>query len=108
MGEASGTVFLADSSGRNGLGRIIVNFYNSDAVLVARTVTEADGYFSFLGLVPGSYTAQIDKAQLQKLQLVSASLSFNILPGIEGDIVNGLQFMLHSTREKNINTAENK
>lgn len=108
MGEASGTVFLADSSGRNGLGRIIVNFYNSDAVLVARTVTEADGYFSFLGLVPGSYTAQIDKAQLQKLQLASASVSFNILPGIEGDIVNGLQFILHSTREKNINAEKNR
>lgn len=105
MGEVSGTVFLADSAGKKGLGRVIVNIYNSDTIIVAKTVTEADGYFSFLGLVPGSYTAQIDKTQLQKLQLASDSLPFTILPGTAGDVVNGLQFLVYPTRKKEINAA---
>lgn len=94
VGEASGTVSLDDGKGKRGIGRIIVNFYSSDGLLVARTVTEDDGYFSFLGLAPGSYSIRVDKAQMEKLHMVAAQLSFNIIPGKEGDMVNDLELIM--------------
>ena len=99
VGEVSGTVYHNDANGKNGLGRVIVNFYDSGSILVARTVTEADGYFSFMGLAPGNYTARIDAAQIQKLQMVaSPALSFKILSNIVGDVADGLQFVLQPVK----------
>ena len=94
-GEVSGTVYLNGSKGKKGLGRIIVNFYNSNSAFAGRTITEADGYFSFMGLAPGIYTASVDNSQLQKLKMKSLStLSFTILPNKDGDVADGLQFVL--------------
>ncbi len=72
QGEATGTVDLEDRGVKSGLGRIIVNFYNSANVLTARALTEEDGYFSYFGLAPGAYHARIDTAQLRKLNMVSS------------------------------------
>jgi hypothetical protein len=97
VGEVAGTVFLKDAKGKNGLARIIVNIYNSNLKLVAKTLTEADGYFSLMELPPGNYTAQVDAAQIQKLQMISsAAISFKIQPKNEGDVVDGLQFVLQA------------
>lgn len=99
VGEVAGTVFLKDSNGKNGLGRIIVNIYDSNLKLVAKTLTEADGYFSLMDLAPGNYTAQVDAVQAQKLQMaVSASIPFKILPKRDGDVVDGLQFVLQALK----------
>ena len=99
VGKASGIVYYDGAKGKIGLGRVIVNSYNSDSVLVGRTVTEADGYFSFMGLAPGSYTVQIDAVQLQKLQMIaSPALSFKILSTSEGDVAGELRFILRSVR----------
>lgn len=98
-GEASGSVVLSNAKGNRGLGQIIVNFYNSNAILVGRTVTESDGYFSFMKLAPGAYTAQIDSTQLHKLQMASSpALSFKILSNKDGDVMDGLPFVLHSLK----------
>jgi hypothetical protein len=94
MGEVSGTVFQQDSTGKKGMGRIIVNFYNSNGEYAGRTISESDGYFSFMGLKPGYYTAQIDHAQLQKFNWTSASIPFTILSKTEGDYVSGLELIL--------------
>lgn len=95
MGEVSGTVYLKGNTGTNGLGRIIVNIHNSDSVIVARVLSESDGYFSYMGLAPGSYTIAIDAEQLLKLQMDSPPiLSFRIQSSTEGDVVDGLQFVL--------------
>jgi len=96
VGEVTGTVYLGGSGGQKGQGRIIVNFYRSDSTLVARTLTEADGYFSYLGLVPGEYEATIDTAQLNKLHMTASpsSLPFTISAGLDGDVVDGLEFVL--------------
>jgi hypothetical protein len=99
VGEVAGTVFLKDTKGKNGLGRIIVNIYNSDLKLVGKTLTEADGYFSLMELPPGNYTAQVDAVQAQKLQMAaSAAVAFKILPKRDGDVVDGLQFVLQALR----------
>ena len=61
-------------------------------------LSEQDGYFSFLGLKPGSYTASVDKEQLQKINLKSLinSLPFNIVRNKDGDVVDGLEFVVQS------------
>jgi cell division protein FtsN len=95
-GEATGTVNIEDQGVKSGLGRIIVNFYNSANVITARALTEEDGYFSYFGLAPGSYYARVDISQLRKLNMTSSpdTVPFSIMTNMEGDYVEGLDFTL--------------
>jgi hypothetical protein len=97
-GEVSGTVILDKKrNGRAGIGRMFVNIYKDDTTLVAKTLTEPDGYFSYLGLTPGTYKAAIDTAQMKKLNFCCPEIhSFNINTSFEGDIVDGIQFVITS------------
>lgn len=95
VGEVSGNVFLNTDKGEKGLDRIIVNIYNQQGEQVAHLLSEADGFFNFIGLAPGAYTARIDATQMDKLQLQQATpLAFTISQNMEGDVVNNLQFHL--------------
>ncbi len=103
MGEASGMVYLSGRNGKSGQGRIIINFHRIDSSLVKSTLSEADGYFSFLGLKPGKYYAQIDPAQMEKVGMTaSEAIHFEIKSLIDGDIVDNLEFIL----KKNIEEEE--
>jgi len=98
-GEVSGTVYStkADSTGQ---GRMIVNFYrNGSSVLAGHTLTEGDGYFNFLGLLPGSYTASLDPVQLAKLKIKASPTvkKFKIKASLEGDVVSDINFKLMNT-----------
>ena len=95
-GEASGTVSMKSSHGIKGQGRIVVCFYRNDSVMVARTITEQGGFFSYLGLPPGSFTVRMDTMQLGKLQMtpVPAGIPFTIKKSTDGDVVDGLDFVL--------------
>ncbi|MVT07635.1 hypothetical protein [Chitinophaga tropicalis] len=97
MGEVSGKVYLQTKDERKEMARVTVCFYRKNGSLAAKTLSQADGYFSFLGLAPGRYTARIDADQLQKLRLKAepASIPFSIKPKMDGDIVEGLEFVLH-------------
>ena len=66
--------------------------------MAGRTLTEADGYFSFLGLAPGSYTVQIDDAQLHKLKMTATPIAAPIVieKSREGDQAGGINFVLKS------------
>jgi len=109
VGEASGKVSLNGNNGLNGLGRIIVNIYNRDTILVAHLLTESDGFFDFIGLAPGEYTASVDSAQLAKLQMTSSpALSFKISQNVVGDIVDNLEFTLRSAPENFSPVPDNK
>jgi hypothetical protein len=92
MGEIAGKVYV----NREGQGRIIVGIYNKDSILVTRVLTEPDGFFNFIGLTPGSYTARLDANQLLKLRLTASPLiiPFKISDNRNGDIVDGLEFQL--------------
>ena len=103
VGEASGMVYIKKENEQKGIGRIKVCFYNKDSVLITSTLTEIDGFFSFLGLAPGLYTAKIDSSQLQRLQMSVSpkSLSFKINEDMYGDVVDNLEFLLLPERINN-------
>ncbi len=105
-GEANGNVFLEKDGEKKGLGRIIIGIYKGTKS-TGKTLSEDDGYFSYFGLTPGKYIAKIDTAQLRKLGMISEqdSLQFNIKGGIEGDIVDGLDFILRLKPVKSSDTA---
>ncbi|MDQ6755680.1 MAG: hypothetical protein M3004_01980, partial [Bacteroidota bacterium] len=96
QGEVSGIVNKQANQIETGIGRIIVNIYNAkDSVIVTKILSESDGYFSFSGLAPGNYIATIDKEQLLTLHMLSSPpLSFKIKQGRDGDVVEGLKFVI--------------
>ncbi|HEX2974708.1 MAG TPA: hypothetical protein VHO68_02130, partial [Bacteroidales bacterium] len=98
MGEANGVVSLKKGNRISGQGRVIINFYDNSGKLFSRTLTESDGYFNFLGLPPGEYTAMPDTAQLNRLKYVStpASFNFTIHENEYGDIIDDISFTLES------------
>lgn len=97
VAEVSGTVSLVKSKGEKGLGQIYVCIYKGDS-LVARTLSEPDGYFSYIGLAPGDYTARIDADQLRKINMTSSTeLPVHVVSNRDGDVVEGLEFKLRST-----------
>ena len=96
-GEASGMVFKStnDSIGQSG---VIIKFFRNGAFLVGTATTEEDGYFTFLGLDPGSYTAMVDRQQLSRLKMWAypSLLSFEVKSSTEGDLISDLGFKLKS------------
>ena len=95
-GEANGYVILESEGEKKGQGRIIVSFFDSNHNPVAKTLSEYDGYYSYFGLASGKYSARIDTAQLRKLGMTSDpdTQQFAIAGGIDGDIAEGLDFVL--------------
>ena len=101
MGEVSGVVLLENDSMRKGLGRVIVALFREQSGLVAKTMTEEDGYFNYLGLAPGKYYAKIDSIQLRKIIMESTPfiIPFEIKQSKEGDQADGLEFILRPFQE---------
>jgi hypothetical protein len=99
MAEAAGTVNVKTKDGTRGLSRVYVNFYRNGKTLVGRTLTESDGYFSYMGLQPGKYLAMMDSSQLTKIKMVSTPQfkEFKVKESKDGDFIEGLDFTLQST-----------
>lgn len=97
-GEANGNVVRSRNGNLKGQGQISICFYKNDS-LVAKTISEPDGYFSFLGLPPGTYTARVDSTQLQKINMEAEPLAipFTINASEDGDMIDALDFTLTST-----------
>lgn len=95
-GEVAGTVLLQEDSVAKPIARVMVSIYRKDLTLAAQVLTEADGSFNVSGLMPGTYTAQINTPQLQQLHMKATpfALPFTISSNREGDFVDGLRFIL--------------
>lgn len=109
MGEASGMVYMESARGaQKGQGRILVNFYRNDSTFVSSTMTEADGYFSFLGLGPGEYFATVDTLQMRKLNMTAspANVPFTIYPSLDGDLISDLEFIIREQPSGVISTQD--
>lgn len=95
LGEVAGMVYFKQGSSLRGQGRITVNILDENKDVVKAILTEGDGYFTYLGLKPGSYTAEIDPVQMQKLDYyASEPIQFEIQIDEYGDIIDTLEFTI--------------
>lgn len=95
-GEANGTIQLQHEKGLKPLGRIQVIFVDQDGVRIASAISDQDGYYSYFGLKPGTYTVAPDPIQLKRMQLTCtpAQRSITVKPSLEGDYIADLDFIL--------------
>src|SRR5665647_10512 len=107
VGEVSGMVLKEKGGTSEGLGRIVVNIFNPKSQLSGKTLSEQDGYFSYLGLAPGDYEVKIDSAQLKKLHLLATpeKKAITIKQNRDGEIVEGIDFTLKSTLPATIDST---
>jgi hypothetical protein len=96
MGEVSGMVYISNDTEIKGQGRISIQIIDENGTKVSETISESDGFYSYLGLNPGNYKVQIDANQLEKLNFTSTPLthSFIIKTNDQGDIIEGKDFIL--------------
>ena len=105
VGEASGTAYMEDGQGKHGIGRILVNIYrNNSTEPVTQILSESGGYIYYMGLAPGDYVACVDSVQLNNLDLIAypACREFNVKSTEDGDIIEGINFVLHSKRDATV------
>lgn len=85
MAEIFGMV--ADETGK-GIGRIIVRVEDQKGKLMARVLTESDGYFNYIGFKPGDYKVYVDSLQLDVLKYSATPVFATVLENPEGDVVD--------------------
>jgi hypothetical protein len=97
VGEVAGMVQRREKGQLNGIAGLKINIYKNETDFVTSVLSEYDGYFSYLGLTSGYYSAKIDSVQLQKLRLKAESKNTNFIVdnGSDGAFVDNLQFILH-------------
>lgn len=100
VGEVTGMIYRKKGSEQEGIGRILVNIFDMQGRPAGKVLSEPDGYFSYLGLAPGEYEVRIDETQAAKLNLTAspARQKFSVRESMEGDIVEGMDFVLTSTQ----------
>jgi hypothetical protein len=106
LGEVGGTVNINNNGHLVGTGGLKINIYDAEHVLTTTIFSEPDGYFSFLGLKSGSYSAKIDSLQIQNLQMMvePANAPFKIDNGADGAIVDYIEFVLHKGKIEKADT----
>ncbi|MCX6278711.1 MAG: hypothetical protein NT004_11505 [Bacteroidetes bacterium] len=94
MGEITGTVNYAEDSSSRGIGRIQVNIFKINGDKYAQTLSESDGFMSYIGMVPGEYYAQVDSIQLTRIgfSVTPRAIPFTCNPTEEGDVIDGVDF----------------
>lgn len=103
VGEVSGMAYMNTDNSLQGIGRILVKFYNKNSTkVIAETLSESDGYIDYMGLEPGEYVARIDSGQLTKLKMVVSPelIPIKISQSFDGDIIGGLDFTLSLTKNQ--------
>ena len=100
LGEVSGNVYSYAANERHGVGGIQVLIYDQKSVQVAKVTTEEDGFYSYLGLKPGKYTARIEDAELRRagMENGAAPAHFMIKSSKEGDLAGHQDFLLTPRR----------
>jgi hypothetical protein len=102
VGEVSGMVYLNTEGKLKGLGRITIQIFNDQGQKVVETLSEADGYFSYLGLKPGKFIVKVDDKQLGKLDYKSSPQLHKVEIEVseDGTVVEELDFQITSKDAK--------
>jgi hypothetical protein len=79
-----------------------LQFYDKEGIKVAETLSEFDGYYSYLGLKPGKYTVRVDEIQLKNLNYKALPKVHQVTIKVSeyGDIIDGLDFTLSEKEPK--------
>lgn len=102
IGEVSGYVYQIESNDeKKGLGRMKVCILREDGSEAACIQTESDGYFNFMGLPPGKYTAELSRQQIHNLRMKVSPvmIPFQITNNKDGDVIDGLEFTTSKIRD---------
>lgn len=96
MGEVAGFVTGPQIADLGSIAGISVKIYNGQGKLMGKTTTATDGYFSYFGLPPGTYSVKIDRSHLRQLKLKTeyTEHEFTIKASTEGDYVDDIEFVL--------------
>ncbi len=94
VGEVVGKVALPTGFSRKHAGGLQLRIHAADGSLAATVVTEKDGSFRYMGLLPGRYTVTMDDTQAQRLSVTGDAVAFEVRADEEGDIVEGLDVRL--------------
>ena len=102
VGEIVGMVYLRKGENLQGQERINMQIIDEKGNKIAETLSEFDGYFSYLGLKPGKYTVRIDPEQLKKLNYKALPKVHQIRIKVSeyGDIIDGIDFTLSAKKTK--------
>lgn len=97
MNEISGFVMSANGSEEKPMGRIIVNLFKANGEFIGKTLSEADGSFSYSGIFSGDCIVKLDKEQLSKTRLKAVQpdgipVTFNL--DSEGDLKDGIKLVV--------------
>jgi outer membrane usher protein FimD/PapC len=97
VGEVAGMVQRSEKEQLTGIAGLKINIYKNDTDFIASVLSESDGYFNYLGLTSGNYSAKIDSTQLQKLHFrtEAKNTDFIIDNGSDGAYVDNLEFILY-------------
>jgi hypothetical protein len=100
VAEVSGMVYKKSGNKTEGLGRVIVNIYDISGNLVGNTLSESDGFYSYMGLTPGSYIVKIDPKQMKKLNMTVSpdGTPITIRQLEDGDFVDDIDFVITSNK----------
>jgi hypothetical protein len=100
VAEVSGMVYKKSGNKTEGLGRVIVNIYDISGNLVGNTLSESDGFYSYMGLTPGSYIVKIDPKQMKKLNMTVSpdGTPITIHQLEDGDFVDDIDFVITSNK----------
>jgi hypothetical protein len=82
-------------------GRVTLQIIDEKENKIAETLSEFDGYYSYLGLNPGKYTIRVDPAQLKALNYQALPIAHEIVirASEDGDIIDNLDFTIQSKKK---------
>jgi hypothetical protein len=98
VAEVSGKVYQQTENGKIPMERIYLDIFNERRVLVAKILSETDGFYSYMGLPKGTFTIKPDATQLMKLNLQNPAGEFKCIvkSSINGDTYTNIDFMLEA------------
>ncbi len=95
-GIVEGRISLQSAAGiRPGAG-LRLRITDNEGQIIKETLSFSDGSFYLMGVPPGDFTALIDPAQLELLEIKQGAepVAFSVRQSLEGDLVSGIDLHL--------------